>query len=184
MHGARRSIYGYPPGGRGTAQELERAGDADQAVAAHPEIAHIIEEDHTDHRLRSHRRGQQRAYYGLVPARFQVAPTPMPGGSGAVYRYAVLVELAADPPRELLHRFLAIVEATLMEQNDLYKLYRDLGSLGTAILHRMQPGYFIATARRRSGVRDLVGAQLKLVALDRELFERDDATIIDTITLA
>lgn len=120
---------------------------------------------------------------GLVPKLFQVAPEPMDGG-GAVFRYAILVELEGAASRELLHQFLTVFEQDLLEQNDLYKLYRDLGSLGTAVLYRMQPGYFVAAARARSGVRDLVGAQLKLVALDRELLERDDSTVVETVSLA
>lgn len=119
---------------------------------------------------------------GVVPKLFQVAPERMTG-SGAVFRYVVLLELEEAAPRELLQQFLDVVQRDLLQANDHYKLFHDLGSLAPAVLCQMTPGYFLATARKRSGVRDLVGAQLKLVALDRELLERDDATVITTVAL-
>ena len=119
---------------------------------------------------------------GLVPKLFQVAPERV-SGSGAVFRYAVLVELEGDASPDLLHRFLTVFEHDLLEHNNNYKLFHDLGSLGPAVLYRMQPGYFAETARARSGVRDLVGAQLKLVALDRELLVRQDSAVIETVAL-
>ena len=68
--GAHRADRRVDPDGPGSeaAQVLERARDADEAVAAHAEASGVVEEDDAGRRSRLDRRGQQRPDDRVVPA--------------------------------------------------------------------------------------------------------------------
>ena len=117
---------------------------------------------------------------GLSPAAYQVAPEQL-AGTGASYRYTVQVELATAAARELLQRFVALVEADLYEHNSQYALNRNIGTLGPAALRRMRPGYFDELVHRRSAARGRTDVQFKLVALDTELYRAEPDSVLDIV---
>ena len=65
---ADRRVDPHGPGGE-TAEELQRAHDADEPVPAHPESAGVVEEDDPGRGARLDRRRQQRADDRVVPPR-------------------------------------------------------------------------------------------------------------------